>query len=154
MLKRFFFYSVATASLACVVGAALFAWLVVFSPGAAIRQGNIKDILGVESPVYYNDGQSKIGVFFEKTHRQYIPFEQMPKRFVEAIVAAEDHDFFTHIGVDIPGMFRAMVANLRAGRVVQGGSTITQQAAKNLFKRKSRSVKAKLKELLYALRLE
>ncbi len=154
MLKRLFFFIGAIACLATVIAVGFYAWLVIFNPGEAIRQGSIEDILGVESPVYYRDGHSKIGVFFEKTHRQYVPYEQMPKRFVEAIVAAEDHQFFNHFGIDVPGMFRAMVANVRAGRVVQGGSTITQQAAKNLFKRKNRSFKAKLKELLYALRLE
>ena len=154
MLKRLFVYSVVIACLGCIVAAGLFAWFVVFQPGDAIRQTSIKEILGVESPVYYNDGQAKIGVFFEKTHRQYVPYRQMPKRFVEAIVAAEDNKFFTHVGIDFAGVSRAMVANIRAGRVVQGGSTITQQAAKNLFKRKSRSLKAKLKELLYAFRLE
>ena len=154
MLKRCLFYSAALTSLAVAAVAGIVVWLVVYSPGQAIRQGSIKDILAVESPVYYSDGQSRIGVFFEKTHRQYVAYEQLPKRFVDAILAAEDHDFFNHFGIDIPGMFRAMAANLRAGRIVQGGSTITQQAAKNLFKRKSRSVQAKLKELIYALRLE
>ncbi|MDH3454806.1 MAG: transglycosylase domain-containing protein, partial [Desulfuromonadales bacterium] len=114
MLKRLLFYSAVTAFLGCIVAAGLFAWLVVFQPGAAIRQASIKEILGVESPVYYNDGQARIGVFFEKTHRQYVPYEQMPKQFVEAIVAAEDNKFFSHVGVDFAGMSRAMVANIRA----------------------------------------
>lgn len=154
MLKRTVIYLFFGACAGLVLAAGLYAWLIIFDPGEAIRQDSIKDILAVESPVYYNDGKAKIGVFFEKTHRQYVPYEQIPLHFVDAIVAAEDHDFFDHIGIDILGMFRAMAANIRAGRVVQGGSTITQQAAKNLFKRKSRSIKSKLKELLYALRLE
>ncbi|MDH5298242.1 MAG: transglycosylase domain-containing protein, partial [Desulfobulbaceae bacterium] len=129
-------------------------WLVVFEPGDAIRQGSIEKILAVESPVYYSDGITRLGVFFENTHRQYVPYAEIPKEFVDAIVAAEDHEFFSHHGVDLPGLFRAMAANIRAGRVVQGGSTITQQTAKNLFKRRDRSLRAKLKELLYALRLE
>lgn len=129
-------------------------WLVVRQPGEAISQSNIENILTMESPVYYSDGSAKIGVFFEEAHRQYISYEQMPKDFAHAIVSSEDSNFYHHYGVDFMGLGRAMLANLKAGRVVQGGSTITQQTAKNLFKRQSRSLEAKLTELLYALRLE
>lgn len=129
-------------------------WTVVFFPGDEISQSNIEKILGMESPVYYADGRSKIGVFFENAHRQYVSFDAIPKKFVDAIVAAEDSDFFSHHGVDVLGILRAVAANIRAGRVVQGGSTLTQQTAKNLFKRRDRSLKAKLKELFFALRLE
>ncbi|MEN8257419.1 MAG: transglycosylase domain-containing protein [Thermodesulfobacteriota bacterium] len=129
-------------------------WFVMREPGEAISQGSIENILTMESPVYYSDGSAKIGVFFEEAHRQYLSYQQVPKDFVHAIVASEDHDFFSHNGVDFKGLGRAMLANLKAGRVVQGGSTITQQTAKNLFKRQGRSIQAKLKELLFALRLE
>lgn len=129
-------------------------WLIAINPGPEIELANIEKILGRESPVYYRDGSEKIGVLFQDAHRQYLPYHQIPKDFVNAIVAAEDDKFFSHIGIDFLGIARAMVANIRAGRIVQGGSTITQQTAKNLFKRESRTLKAKLKELLYALRLE
>ena len=126
----------------------------VLDPGQQIRQSNIEKILAVESPVFYRDGVQKIGVFFETAHRQYIPYERIPKDFVNSIVASEDQKFFSHHGFDFLGVLRAMAANIRAGRVVQGGSTITQQTAKNLFKRQDRSLLSKLKELLFALRLE
>ncbi|RJX21332.1 MAG: glycosyl transferase family 51 [Desulfobulbus sp.] len=129
-------------------------WLVVVEPGEEIDQKNIEKILGRESPVYYRDGQEKIGVLFEEAHRQYATYEQIPRDFVNALVAAEDDQFFSHYGIDLLGIARAMLVNFRAGRVVQGGSTITQQTAKNLFKRQSRTYQAKLKEMLYALRLE
>lgn len=136
------------------VGIGIVHHLVVKTPCPEMEEAYIEAILGQESPVFYRDGQNKIGVLFQDIHRQYVPFDRIPKNFVNAIVAAEDKQFFTHYGIDIPGIIRAMIANYKAGRVVQGGSTITQQTAKNLFKRKSRSYKAKLKELLYALRLE
>jgi len=69
-------------------------------------------------------------------------------------VAAEDGQFFYHFGIYLPGIVRSAIANFKAGRVVQGGSTITQQTAKNLFKRRARTYRAKFRELLYALRLE
>lgn len=154
MLKKIVYLVLGIMGGAMLIGMATMWWLIAFNPGEAIRQENIEKILAVESPVYYSDGQHKIGVFFEQAHRQYISYNQIPKDFINAIVAAEDRNFFHHHGVDFLGIFRAMVANMRAGRVVQGGSTITQQTAKNLFKRKDRSIAAKLKELLYAWRLE
>lgn len=154
MLKKSIYLSLGAIVSALVLGLAVLWWLIAFNPGEAIQQENIEKILAMESPVYYSDGQNKIGVFFEQAHRQYIPYNQVPKDFINAIVAAEDRNFFHHYGVDFFGIFRAMVANIRAGRIVQGGSTITQQTAKNLFKRKERSIAAKLKELLYAWRLE
>jgi len=135
-------------------GGALLYWLVAVQPGPEMEPEYIEGILGRESPVFYRDGTTKIGVLFQDAHRQYLPYHLIPKQFVNAIVAAEDDKFFQHHGIDFFGIARAMIANLRAGRIIQGGSTITQQTAKNLFKRESRTFRAKLKELLYALRLE
>lgn len=152
--KRIIFFAIGITSFSILIGVLGFLWLVVFHPGDDIRPGNIEKILAIETPILYNDGVNKIGVFFEEAHRQYLTYEEIPKDFVNSIVASEDRDFFSHYGIDPFAIFRAMIVNLRAGRVVQGGSTITQQTAKNLFKRKSRSITAKLKELVYALRLE
>jgi membrane peptidoglycan carboxypeptidase len=154
MFKKLLYAAIAFTGLTIIVGLVAFFWLVVFYPGEQINQSNIEKILSMESPVYYNDGQNKIGVFFQEAHRQYIQYDEIPDDFINAIVAAEDNGFFKHFGVDIPGVMRALIANIKAGKIVQGGSTITQQTAKNLFKRKDRSFKSKLTELLYALRLE
>jgi len=154
MFKRISFLLLGVGAVGGIGGFLLFFWLVVFAPGEEIRQSNIEKILAVESPVMYSGGKEKIGVFFETAHRQYIPFDLIPRDFINGIVASEDRKFFQHHGFDLFGVLRAMAANVRAGRVVQGGSTITQQTAKNLFKRKDRSLVSKVKELLYALRLE
>jgi len=154
MLKKLLYAIAALSGLTIIVSLSAFLWLVVLYPGEEVKQENIEKILSMESPVYYSDGINKIGVFFQEAHRQYIQYDEIPKAFIKAIVAAEDNSFFEHFGVDIPGVMRAMLANIRARKIVQGGSTITQQTAKNLFKRKDRSLKSKLTELLYALRLE
>jgi penicillin-binding protein 1A len=119
-----------------------------------IQKGAIQDVIASESPVFYDDEKNLIGVFFETTHRKYLPYAEIPKNFIKAIVAAEDQHFFEHEGFEIKGIVRALFANLRAGKVVQGGSTLTQQTAKNIFKRQKRSYKAKLKELIQAFLLE
>jgi len=128
--------------------------VVVLHPGKEIALDNIQSILGKESPVLYSDGITPLGVFFDDAHRQYVTWEQIPESFVKALVASEDNRFFEHYGFDPVSITRAAIKNYEAGRVVQGGSTLTQQTAKNLFKRSGRSYEAKLKELLYALRLE
>jgi penicillin-binding protein 1A len=119
-----------------------------------IQRGVIEHIIASESPVYYDDGQTPIGVFFEKIHRKYVHYDEIPPVFIEALIASEDKDYFNHSGFDLKATFRALLANVWAGRVVQGGSTITQQTAKNVFRRERRSFKAKLKELIQAFLLE
>ncbi len=84
----------------------------------------------------------------------YIPIDLLPKHVSQAIIATEDRRFFQHWGVDPLGMVRAAFANLRAGRTVQGGSTLTQQLAKNLFLSNKRSLARKIEELFLAFWLE
>ncbi len=154
MLKKIFSTLIVLVFLTLLAGGGTLYWLVVLNPGSEIEPENIQKILGKESPVFFRDGQTRLGVFFDQAHRQYVSIEDIPKNFINALVASEDNRFFSHFGFDIFGIIRAAVKNYQAGKVIQGGSTLTQQTAKNLFKRSGRSYKAKLKELLYALRLE
>ncbi len=78
----------------------------------------------------------------------------LPKTLPQAVIATEDRRFYSHFGLDPIGIARAAWANVRAGRIVQGGSTVTQQAAKNLFLTPERSYKRKIQEVLLALWLE
>jgi membrane peptidoglycan carboxypeptidase len=132
----------------------LYEIFIVKFPGDEISLENIQKIFSIESPVYYDDGKSIIGVFFQEEHRSYVPYERLPRYFIQALVAAEDKRFFSHPGFDPIGILRALYLNIKAGRIVHGGSTITQQTAKNLFKRQKRSLKAKVIELIRALKLE
>jgi penicillin-binding protein 1A len=84
----------------------------------------------------------------------YVSLDAMPQHLVDAVVATEDRRFFEHWGLDPTGLARAVLANLQAGRVVQGGSTLTQQLAKNLFLSSTRTFGRKLEELVLALWLE
>jgi penicillin-binding protein 1A len=84
----------------------------------------------------------------------YLPLKDMPKHLVDAALATEDRNFYYHFGVDPKGLLRAIWANYRAGRVVQGGSTITQQLAKNLFLSSDRTMRRKIQEAILALKLE
>ena len=154
MIRKLFYTFCLITLLSCLGAGGFLYWAIVLEPGEEISQSNIRSILGKESPVYYSDGVTPLGVFFADAHRQYVEYNDVPRNFVNALVAAEDNRFFSHFGFDIVGITRAAIKNIQARRVVQGGSTLTQQTAKNLFKRKDRSLQAKLKELLFALRLE
>lgn len=85
---------------------------------------------------------------------QPLDLRELAPAIPQAVMATEDRRFFSHFGIDIWGLARAMLTNLRAGHVVQGGSTITQQLAKNLFLKPDRTLKRKVQELLMALWLE
>lgn len=80
--------------------------------------------------------------------------DALPDHFIKAVLSTEDRRFFEHIGIDFLGLARAMVENVRANSVVQGGSTITQQLAKNLFLTNERTLDRKIKEAFLSLWLE
>ncbi|HKJ61252.1 MAG TPA: PBP1A family penicillin-binding protein [Hyphomicrobiales bacterium] len=92
----------------------------------------------------------KRGILFSDV----VPLDEIPDNLIKATIATEDRRFFDHFGVDILGTFRAMVANVQANDVVQGGSSLTQQLAKNLFLSSERSFERKVKEAFIALWLE
>jgi len=84
----------------------------------------------------------------------YVPLDLLPRYVSDAVIATEDQRFYDHHGVDPFGMLRAAVINLREGRTVQGGSTLTQQLAKNLYLTSDRTFARKLEEFTLALWLE
>ena len=80
--------------------------------------------------------------------------DALPDHFIKAVLATEDRRFFEHVGIDFFGLFRALAENVKANSVVQGGSTITQQLAKNLFLTNERTLERKIKEAFLSLWLE
>jgi penicillin-binding protein 1A len=94
---------------------------------------------------------------FSRERRIFVPYEAIPNRVALAFLAAEDHGFFKHGGVDIGGFGRAMVknvVNIAQGRRLEGGSTITQQVAKNILLTNDQTIGRKLKEAILASQLE
>ncbi|MBI3454475.1 MAG: PBP1A family penicillin-binding protein [Candidatus Rokubacteria bacterium] len=91
---------------------------------------------------------------FQAERRIFVPLREIPKSLRDAVIAIEDSRFYTHFGVDLRGIARAAYANFRHNRIVEGGSTITQQLAKLLFLTPDRSFERKVKEALLALELE
>ena len=87
-------------------------------------------------------------------HNDSIPLEDFPDNLIKATLATEDRRFYDHFGIDIAGTFRALVTNAQAGGVRQGGSSITQQLAKNLFLSNERTIERKVNEAFLAIWLE
>jgi len=113
-----------------------------------LKEGNLSAY-----SIVYSEEDEVVGKFL-MDNRIPIRYERIPKPLVQAFIAAEDADFFHHRGIDYKGIARAMFKNLMAGRIVQGGSTITQQVTKTFFLTPKRSLLRKLKEVAYAFGLE
>jgi len=86
--------------------------------------------------------------------RGHVRLDKLPPYLIKAVIATEDRRFYHHFGIDPLGLVRAAYANFVAGGVVEGGSTVTQQLAKNLFLKPERTVTRKLEEVIYAVWLE
>jgi penicillin-binding protein 1A len=102
---------------------------------------------------FYADDGTVIGSFY-KEMRFVVDLAQIPHHVVNAFLASEDARFYEHSGVDWPGLVRAMLRNIKAGRIVQGGSTITMQITRNFLLSRERKFSRKIKEIILARQLE
>jgi penicillin-binding protein 1A len=142
-----------------------------FSEGATLGTGGLVLMLTLAIPAFNETSdedwlkKSELAVTFLDRygneigsrgirHNDSIPLEDYPDHLIKAVLATEDRRFYEHYGIDFPGTVRAVTANARAGGVVQGGSSITQQLAKNLFLSNERTLERKVKEAFLATWLE
>ncbi|MCX7816070.1 MAG: PBP1A family penicillin-binding protein [Syntrophales bacterium] len=133
-----------------IVGGGVFIYLI-FSDLPTVA--TLKDYRPSVATRVYADNNELIHEFYLE-NRKVIHISQIPKVVIYAFVAAEDNRFFEHRGVDLLSILRAFVKNLSAGRIVQGGSTITQQVARSLFLTPERSYFRKLKEVILAYKID
>ena len=101
----------------------------------------------------YSDSDDKIAEFYIEK-RIIVELENIPLSLKQATLAVEDSNFYYHFGIDPKAIFRAFLTNIKAGRVVEGGSTITQQLTKTMFLSRERTLPRKIKEAILAVRLE
>jgi len=113
-----------------------------------MTSGQAVDLLRLEPP--------QIGSFYpaRREDRVLIRLDQAPDTLLKALFASEDHNFYAHHGVSLRGMIRAVFVNLRAGGIVQGGSTLTQQLVKNFFLSSERTWWRKINEIVMAMILD
>lgn len=147
---KFVFYSSVLLSVLAAAGIYTIFWK--FSKDLP-KLDSLKDYTPhVISEVYDNQG-NKIGEFW-KERRILLEPDEIPQLITKALIASEDDRFLEHSGIDYLGIARAMIENLKAGHVVQGGSTITQQVVKSLILTKEKTYERKIKEAILAKRLE
>ena len=101
----------------------------------------------------YSDDRELIGEFFLEK-RIFVPLSKFPKHLKEAVISVEDSRFYSHGGIDLFGILRAFYSNIKAGEVIEGGSTITQQLVRSLFFNREKKLSRKIKEILLAIKLE
>jgi penicillin-binding protein 1A len=152
LFRSLFVLALAGSTVAMLVGGGIF-WY--FSRGLPqiMLISDYKPATVTQVIVQDGDKNTVIGEFY-KERRYVIPYEQIPARVVNAFISAEDDQFFNHQGINLTSIIRAAIANFRAGHVVQGGSTITQQVAKSLLLTPEKSFVRKAKELILAGQME
>lgn len=111
------------------------------------------DDLELRSSMYSSDG-TFLTYLVEEKNRQSVSLDEIPQPVIDAVLAMEDADFYDHGGVNYRAVFRALIENINAGGIAQGGSTITQQLVKNAFLTSTQDLDRKSTEAFYALRLE
>ncbi len=114
---------------------------------------SLKDYRPATVTSVFSDDGRKIGEFY-KQRRIVIPLSSMPDNLIKAFVAAEDSRFREHPGIDMASIVRAFIKNFKAGTIVQGGSTITQQVTKSFLLTPERTYERKFKEAILAYRIE
>ena len=107
----------------------------------------------VSSRIYDVNGD-KIANVFEGRHRFFAPFDEIPPQMVEALLAIEDTSFFEHGGINYDAITRAMIKNIKAMKVVEGASTLTQQLVKNTLLTREKKISRKIKELFLSYKIE
>lgn len=120
--------------------------------GEEVKQ--LDDYSAYELPTIVYDRNGKKLTEFFINRRKIVRYQEIPRKVIDAFVKVEDIRFYEHFGLDYPGIARAIVKNIIAGRIVEGGSSISQQLAKLFYTDRSRKLRRKINELWYTLQIE
>ena len=146
-------------TLAKVIGGAILVALITLGVAVAVAMASLP---GFDELMRSPNGQSvelrgadnSVLVSLGPSYGEWLPFARIPKTMADAMIAVEDRRFYSHPGVDPIGVARSLLINARAGRSVQGASTITQQLARNIFLTSSKNYSRKVREAVLALAIE
>jgi len=104
--------------------------------------------------IYDRSGQILLYDIYGEEKREIVPLEKIPKYLREAVIVAEDHNFYNHFGLDLKGIGRAILVNLKLRKPIQGASTITQQLIRSSFLTREKTLTRKIREIVLTLELE
>src|SRR6266404_8837366 len=140
------FYIPLTVVLVALLGFGIYFWYLVNVLSAEAGTFDLSKLEQMESASVILDRNDKIFGQIYVENRETVPYEQLPRDLVNAVVSVEDAKFYRHHGYALSGIVRAALKNFTAGHVRQGASTITQQLARNSFSLKERTFRRKLLE--------
>ena len=106
-----------------------------------------------DNSIVFDNQDQKIGEFFSYYHI-FVPYNEIPKEMIQALISVEDRNFFNHPGFDVKGIIRAVISRIKGSKLKQGASTLTQQLVRNFILTKDRTMERKLKEIVLSLYLE
>lgn len=135
-----------------IVGGGVYVFYLFSNSG--VENYTFKDFKPPLTTQIFDKNGKLVANIFDKEHRFYVEYKDIPPRLIEALIAIEDTAFFEHNGVNTDAIMRAMFKMLRAGKAVEGGSTLTQQLVKNTELTPERTISRKIKEALLAYQLE
>lgn len=135
-----------------IVGGGVYVFYLFSNSG--VENYTFKDFKPPITTQIFDKNGKLVANIFDKEHRFYVEYKDIPPRLIEALIAIEDTAFFEHNGVNTDAIMRAMLKMLRAGKAVEGGSTLTQQLVKNTELTPERTISRKIKEALLAYQLE
>jgi 1A family penicillin-binding protein len=148
------YYLPIAAGLVALLGFGIYFWLMASTLSEESKTFDLSQLEQMESASVILDRNDKIFGQIYVENRETIPYDQIPRDLVNAVVSMEDNKFYQHGGYDLSGIIRAALKNFTAGHVRQGASTITQQLARNSFSLKERTFRRKLLEIFLSKRIE
>src|SRR3989440_5741035 len=152
--KRPKFYVPILVVVAGLLGFGIYVWYLTNILSAEAETFDLSKLEQMESASVILDRNDKIFGQIYVENRETVPYEQLPRDLINAVVAVEDNKFYQHGGYDLSGILRAALKNFTAGHVRQGASTITQQLARNSFALKEKTFRRKLLEIFLSRRIE
>jgi len=149
---RFFFKFII--SLLFIAGFTVFGFLVYFYFQIAHEVEPLVNYNPPKTTQIFDRNGKLLANVFDKEHRLYVPYNKIPGRVIEALIAIEDTLFYEHYGINPEAIFRAIIKDIKARKIVEGASTITQQLIKSTLLTRKKKIERKIKEALLAIRLE
>jgi|TARA_R110002033_G_scaffold73235_2_gene124604 penicillin-binding protein 1A len=137
-----------------IIGLAVASWLVYLYLNLRF---DIDKIVNYKPPLttqFFDKNGELVANIFEKENRLYVDYEDIPPRVIEALLAIEDTQFFEHGGVNLDAISRALIKDIKAGKLVEGASTLTQQLVKTVLLTREKKLIRKIKEALLSIRVE
>ena len=147
MLKKFIILNL-------LIGVGIIIWLIVLYSQIRFDVNKIVNYKPNLTTQIFDKNDKLIANIFEKEHRFYVNFDQIPPKIIESLIAIEDTQFFEHNGINVDAILRAIVKDLKHMKMVEGASTITQQLVRTIALSRDKKIIRKIKEILLSLRLE